>query len=50
VSPKPRGLSLITTRHAAIAHDQVGADADDMHRKLARQVGEKIGEIVFVAA
>src|SRR6267378_3420840 len=35
-------------RHAAIAHDQIGTDADDIDRKLSWQVGEKIGEIVLV--
>src|SRR6266481_3058073 len=32
------------TRHAAIAHDQVGADADHIDRKLGRQMREEIGE------
>jgi len=35
-------------RHAAIAHDQVGADPDDIDRKLARQMREKISEIAFI--
>ena len=35
-------------RHAAVAHDQVGADADDIDRNFVRQMREEIGEIVFV--
>ena len=34
--------------HAAIAHDQVGAQPDHRHRDLARQMREKIGEVRFV--
>ena len=49
VSPKPRGAKPDHhARHAAVAHDQVGADADDIDRKLARQVRQEIGEIVFI--
>ena len=32
-------------RHAAVAHDQVGAEPDDGDRNLGRQVLEEIGEI-----
>ena len=49
VSPKPRGDSLITTPgNAAVAHDQVGADADDIDRKFGRQMREEISEVIFI--
>ena len=35
-------------RHAAVAHDQVGAEADHRDRNVARQVREEIGEIALV--
>ena len=35
-------------RHAAVAHDQVGAEPDDGDRNLGRQVLEEIGEIGLV--
>ena len=35
--------------HAAVADDQVGAEAEDRHRNLARQSRQEIGEVVFVS-
>ena len=35
-------------RNAAIAHDQVGADADDVDREFARQMRQEISEIVLI--
>ena len=35
-------------RQAAIAHDQIGADADDVDRQLLRQALQKVSEIVFI--
>jgi len=35
-------------RHPAVAHDQIGADADDVNGKLARQTLEEIRQIVLV--
>ena len=35
-------------RHAAIAHDQIGADADDTDRKFVRQMCEEISQIVLI--
>ena len=32
-------------RHAAVAHQQVGAEADDEHRQLGRDAAQEIGEI-----
>ena len=35
-------------RHAAVAHDQVGAEPDHRDRNVGRQVREEIGEIRLV--
>ena len=34
--------------NAAIAHDQIGADADDIDRQFLRQVFQEVSQIVFV--
>ena len=34
--------------HAAIAHDQIGADADDIDRNLGRQMRQEISQIIFI--
>jgi hypothetical protein len=36
------------SRHAAVAHDQVGADAHDVNRKLARQMRQEICQIILI--
>ena len=35
-------------RHAAVAHDQVGAGADHRDRNVGRQIAQEISQIVFV--
>ena len=34
--------------HAAVAHDQIGADADDVDRQLLRQMLQEVSEIVLI--
>ena len=34
--------------HAAIAHDEIGAGADDIDRNVRRQIAQEISEIVLV--
>ncbi len=36
------------TRQAAVAHDQIGTDANHMDRPFARQMFKEIGEIILV--
>ncbi len=35
-------------RHAAVAHDQVGAGADHVDRNVGRHVAQEVSQIVFV--
>src|SRR3981189_3274131 len=35
-------------RHATVAHDQIGANADDADRNLIRQMLKEIGEVIFI--
>jgi hypothetical protein len=35
-------------RHAAVAHDQVGAGADDGDWNVGRQIAQRVSQIVFV--
>ena len=48
ISLKPRPSRITTPGDAAVAHDQVRAEADDGDGNFARQVGQQIGEIVLV--
>ena len=48
ISPKPRPSRITTPGDAAVAHDQVGAEADDGDGNLGRKMGEEIREIVLV--
>src|SRR5258708_13371458 len=35
-------------RHATVAYDQIGANADDVDRNLIRQMLKEIGEVIFI--
>ena len=44
--PKPRAEPHHDARDAAVAHDEVRADAEHRHRNVGGQVLQEIGEVV----
>ena len=43
--PRSRVPADHDARHAAVAHQQVGAQADDEHRKLGGDAAQEIGKV-----
>jgi hypothetical protein len=48
LAERPRRQADHHARHAAVAHDQVGADADDIDRQFLRKQLQEVREIVLI--